>query len=148
MILDTFYLLFKADSKDLQKGAKEAIKTTEDVNRALKTTDDISNRLGSSFAGLIGHASGAITALLSVSAIMGGIEKATEYTHNIGLMSAQLGYNSEVLDAWGGAVEKAGGSAYYFQYTVQTMDIALKEMAKGGDAEAAKAFKKLGINIK
>lgn len=148
MILDTFYLLFQSNSKDLVVGAKDAEKATDNLENKLKETEGVSTKLAGSFSGLIGAASGAIGAILSVSAVISGIHAATEYSHAIGQVSDQLGYSTEVLDAWGGAVEKAGGSASYFYSTVKTMDNALKEMAKGGDAEAAKAFKKLGIHIK
>lgn len=148
MILDTFYVLFKSNSDDLKKGGEDAIKTTKKVEESLKSAENASDNLGKSFGGMIAKASGALTALISVGAIMGGIHAATEYAHSIGQMSHQLGYSAEVLDTWGAAVEQAGGSAYYFQYTVQSMDIALQEIAKTGEGEAAKAFKKLGINIK
>lgn len=148
MILDTFYLLFQSNSKDLVVGAKDAEKATDNLEKKLKETEGVSTKLAGSFSGLIGAASGAIGAILSVTAVISGIHAATEYAHTVGQMSDQLGYSTEVLDAWGSAVEQAGGSAYYFQYTVQTMDIALKEIAKGGDAEAGKAFRKLGIHIK
>lgn len=148
MILDTFFVLFKSNSDDLKKGGEEAVKTTDKVEKKLKEAESASEKLGKSFGGMIARASGALTALISVGAIMGGIHAATEFAHSIGQMSHQLGYSAEVLDTWGAAVEQAGGSAYYFQYTVQALDISLQEIAKTGEGEAAKAFKKLGISIK
>lgn len=151
MIFDTFFVLFEADNKNLKKNAKETEQIVEKTHKELVKTDEATKRLSHSIGEMVSHATGAIAAILSVSAIEQGIHAATEYAHAIGLMSDQLGYNSEALDAWSGVVEKASGYAgagYYFQYTVQNMDIALKDIAKTADGEAAKAFRKLGIHIK
>ena len=148
MILDTFYVLFKSNSDDLKKGGEEAVKTTDKVEKKLKEAETASTHLGSSFAGMIARASGAITALFSVGAVIGGIKAAAEYANTIGQLSAVLGYSSEALDSWGGAVTRAGGDAQTFYSTISSMDKSLKEIGKTGSGEAAQTFRKLGIRIK
>lgn len=148
VILDTFYTLFKADSTDLQKGAKEAVKTTDQVEKSLKSADKASDKLGVSFGRMINQAAYALTALFSVGAVISGIRAATEYTSYLSKMSEHLGYNVQAIEMWQGAVIKAGGDALKFQTTIQNLDISIRDIAKTGEGEAAKAFKKLGINIK
>lgn len=148
MILDTFYVLFKSNNDDLKKGGEEAVKTTDKLEKKLKETEKASEKLGTSFMGMIRSAAGPLTALLSVGAVIGAIKAANEYAYSIGQLSAHLGYSSEALDAWGGAVSKAGGDAQAFYSTVSSMDKSLKEAARTGTGESAQAFRRLGIRIK
>ena len=48
-ILDTFYLLFKSDTKELKKGAQEAEKVVTDLNSSLSKAGKMSDHLGGSF---------------------------------------------------------------------------------------------------
>jgi len=90
MILDTFFVLFKSNSDDLKKGGEEAVKTTGKVEKKLKEAESASDKLGKSFGGMIKQASGAITALFTVGAVIAGFKNAIEHIDTIGLMSRQL----------------------------------------------------------
>lgn len=148
MILDTFVTLFKADTQELKKGTREAEKTVDDLEKKLNSTDYAANKIGSTFKELISRAIGPVSAFLTLGSIIGGIRAAEQYSESVGRISKVLGYSEEAIDAWSGAVERAGGSASSFQSTIASVDATLQDISKKADSDAAKAFKNLGISVK
>jgi methyl-accepting chemotaxis protein len=120
-ILETFYILFKSDSKEVKKGAEEAKKSTEDLAKSLDKVNTGANRVGESFVGMGRSIAGAAAALLTVGAVIGNIKEAYKYTLGLDQTSKALNVNIETLDAWGRAVQKNGGTAQGFQSSIQSL---------------------------
>lgn len=120
-ILETFYILFKSDSKDVKKGADEAKKSTEDLSASLSKVNSGANRVGESFVGMGRSIAGAAAALLTVGAVVSNMKEAYKYTLGLEQTSQALNVNIETLDAWGRAVQKNGGTAQGFQSSIQNL---------------------------
>lgn len=131
-ILETFYLLFKADTSGLKTGLDESTKEAE------KTVD----KIGQKFGNLATKFAGFIASLASINAILSGIQKTVSYDINIGQQSRITGVSPEELDIWSNAVKQAGGTAEGFQNSLKslaahfhtTADVAVKALPQLADA--------------
>ena len=124
--LETVFVMFKADSNQLTKGYKEVNKKTDKLVSGLK---------------------GKLLSIFGAAALTAGIKSATDYADNLGKLSDALGENVGDIDAWGGAVEKAGGSAESFQQTTKSLSASLSDFATKGTSRASPFFKKLGVSM-
>lgn len=120
-ILETFYIMFKSDSKDVKKGAEDAKKSTEQLNQSLKTVNTSTDHVGAAFANMGRSVLNAAIALASVGAILGNIKGAYQYTLGLDQNSRALNVNIETLDAWGRAVQRNGGTAQGFQQSIKSL---------------------------
>lgn len=121
MILDTFYLLFKSNSTDLIKGNKEVEKSTKQLGESLKDTGNGAEKLGQQYVKIVESATQALTALISVRAIAGGIFKSANINSELQIQSQLIGQNIIDLKAYGNAVEAFGGTAEGFRSDIQRM---------------------------
>ena len=131
-IIETLYILIKADTKDVKKGTQEAKKSADNLNESLNKTSPAAAKVTSSFQGIAKSLAGIATAGLSVGAIVGSLKSAADYSLNVGNTARALGANVEDLDAWGSAVRRNGGSAEAFQSSFKQLTKQL-----GGNAQVA-----------
>ena len=120
-ILDTFYVLFKADTTDLKKGSSEAESILSKTQDKLKATSKQSDMLGASFLTAAKSAAGLLGGLLTIGTIVSGLKDAVSYVDEIGDASRRLNVDPTVLDAWGHAVQRTGGSAREFQSSLESL---------------------------
>jgi hypothetical protein len=99
-ILDTFYILFKADSKDAEKSFKG-------VNDSIVRMDQSLNKFARKWLSLYG--------------IFKGLTSAVGYAFELTQASQALNVNIGELDAWGGAVQKTGGTVEGFTKSLESM---------------------------
>lgn len=120
-ILDTFYLLFKADTSDLEKGSERAIKKTKELNKNLQDTESVSQKVGQRFSEMLKPLIGIAAGFASVNAVISGFKNTLAYDIDLGKTSRALGINIEQLDAWDNAVRLAGGTAEGFQSSIRSL---------------------------
>jgi len=98
-ILETLYILFKSNAKDVQKDMedteKKTKKTVESLNAFGKANEDVRQ----SFLGLAESFKSLIFAGIGVSAVLGGLKHATEYATEVAQASKNLQVNAADLDA-------------------------------------------------
>ncbi len=123
-ILETFYILFKSDATDVQKGADQAKKSTNNLNDSLAATGDISKKVGSSFVSMGESLAGLVTGFLTVGTVLESIKSAFTQTFNTQQSASLMGVNIQQLDAWGNAVKRNGGSAEAFSSSVKNLATA------------------------
>lgn len=139
-VLETFYLLFKSDTTDLDKGV-------ERVTKSIKTLGSDLVRAGAAY--------------IAVRKVLSEVGSAMSYGIQIGQASQALQVNASALDMWGNAVKKTGGTVEGFQssilslaeHTGTTVPVALKLLPKLADAfhrmgqmQALKYGKMLGLD--
>lgn len=146
-VLETFIVLFKGDTTDLKKGSKDAKKTTDDLQKSIKDTDTVAGKLGGSFTNMIRQATGALTAIVGVATVIGGLKYATHFADQLGELSDALSVDVEALSSWGDAVKMSGGTAEGFYETVKSMTASLADFATKGTSRAAPFFVELGIKM-
>lgn len=119
-ILETFYILFKADTANLKKGVGEV--------------DKLAQQASASFFNLSHSIALAAGAIVSAASLFNTITS----VHELGNVARELNVNVESLDAWGQAVQRTGGSAQQFQSTLRSLathlnttpDVALRALPK------------------
>lgn len=124
-ILETFYILFKSDSKDVKKGAKDAEKAAKELNKTLEQTDAKSEKVGQSFLNMSNSALKAFASIASVGGVFASLRNTIQGVNELGQVSRLLNVNAEDLDAWGNAVQRTGGNAKQFQSTLSSLSKTL-----------------------
>jgi hypothetical protein len=146
-VLESFLILFSSNADDLKKGTEQAKKSVNELNSALDASNFLSEKAADGFNNLIKKASGYLTALVSVGAVIAGVKSATNLATQLGALSSALNVNVEELSAWSDAVKKSGGSAESFQQSATALTTALAEFATKGKSRVAPFFQQLGIRM-
>lgn len=120
-IIDTLYLLFKADTRDLKKGSQEAERITKNTQDNLKNVGRESEKLGASFLGFVRSASNFLTAIGAGYYILDNLKQSLNYGADLSRTSRLLNVNVTELQAWGNAVELAGGDAKAFEGSIKSL---------------------------
>ena len=124
-ILETFYILFKGDSTDVKKSAKESEKAVKDLETTVKSSfqkvDHSTRQVNQSFYELAKAATTFIAASVSAYTVFHRVIEASNYAGELGNISKALGVNVGTLDAWGQAVQRTGGSAAGFQNSLRNL---------------------------
>lgn len=146
-LLDTFLILFESDASEVKKGAEEAEGAVDDLEDSLEGADDTATELGASFGEMAKQAGLALLALVSISAAREGLINTAASVDALGKFSNRLGVSVEDVDAWGGAVESAGGTAEGFRASIDSLNEKLVETAIKGTGELIPFFAQMGIAI-
>ena len=150
-ILETFYILFKGDSADVKKAAKESEHAVQNLSDALTGTfrkvDTATTRVNRSFYELAKAAAAFVGATTAAYTVFHKTLEASQYVGDLANISRALGVNAADLDAWGQAVQRTGGNAVSFQSSLRSLSqhfgvsagLAIKMLPQLADA-----FKRLG----
>ncbi len=147
-ILETFYILFEADAKSVKKGAQEAEKATDSLEKKIKSADLTALQLGKSFKSLIGVATTALAGVLSVGALVSGVAHAVANASEISKSANALKIEFDTLQAWSEAAKRAGGSGTVFRQSLINLNDKLTEFAKTGKGEIGPLLQQLGVHFR
>lgn len=86
--------------------------------------------------------------LLGVEHLVENFFEQAERSDELGKQAKQLGINIEMMDAWGQAVIRSGGTAEGFNGSLAGLSANLERIATTGHSRALPFFKKLGIEVK
>lgn len=146
-LLESFLILFESDSSDVKSGAEEAEKSVDDLEESIDSSNQQASELGASLGDLAKTAATAFAALFAVNAIQSGIINTAASADELLKFSELVGENVGEIDAWGGAVVRAGGTADGFRSSLRSLNEKLVEVAVRGDGEVLPFFNQLGIAI-
>jgi phage-related protein len=127
-ILETFIIKITSDASEAKKGNLEAEKSNSQLEQSIKKIDSSSRQASSSVSKLGVSLKGAFLRYAGLTAIAYGIKTAADYSDKLGKTAKALNINVEELDAWGKAVESAGGKAEDFQRTLQGTKVKLGDL--------------------
>lgn len=99
-VLDTFYILFKADTKDAEKGFDR-------INLGTNRIDSSLNRIARRW--------------VSLYATITGLGRAIQHSFDLSQTAKSLDINVASLDMWGNAVEKTGGTVDSFGKSLESL---------------------------
>lgn len=146
-VLETFLILFESNSADVKRGAAEAKKTTDDLEKTLGASDKAANKLSGSFMSMARGAALSLAGIVSVGAVLNGVFASARIADNLGDASAALGIAVEDISAFGDAAKKEGGSVEGFIGTVTNLSAALAEVGTTGKSRLTPFFNELGISL-
>lgn len=147
-LLDTFFVLFKADTKDLVKGTEEAKKKTEEVGEAAEKAGAKAQKSYGGIASTLGRlaaAYGLVAVARRAAAIAASEANAIEEMRKT---QVAIGVAIDDMDAFTRAVEANGGSIQGASASLVGLYRAAGLAAQKSTGEQAQAFKALGVSIK
>lgn len=148
MLLDTFLILFEADTGKLDAGLDRSEQKSDELVDTLKKADTQASKTGQAFAGFAVKALGALTAALSAgSVISSSLARAQEIT-GIANTADALGLAVEELDAFGRAAQAAGGDAQGARDSLTDMAETIGEALQDVESQRAKTFAGLGVSLR
>ena len=146
-ILETFYILFESNSKDVKKGAEEAETSTKDLDASLVAADATASALGDHLVEKFVEVAGAIAAAFTVERITGFITETADLNAELGITAKRLGISVEDLDAWGQATQRAGGTTEGFTQTLDFLNRGMADIATKGTSRLKPFFDELKIKV-
>lgn len=146
-VLDTLYFLFDSDASKVKKGADEAERSVDSLEKSLNSSSKKSDQLGNSLQNVVRQLGGAVLAYVSIGSVLNGFRNAIDFADKLDELSKGVNISTEDLSAWGDAVHIAGGTAEGFRETVKSVSASLSQFAVKGSSRAAPFFQELGIKM-
>lgn len=138
-LLESFLLSFKTD-------ADKASDDVEGLNKNLDDTGGAAKKAAQGVDVMVKSVAGLLAAYISLDAIRGKIFNQALAVDTVGKFSETLGFNAQMVDAWGASVERNGGSAEGFRATLAGLNDQLKNQAAFGTGDIAQTLSRVGIN--
>ena len=169
MLLDTFSILFQADTKALDKGLKDSDKSAEKLTDALRQTDksaaglgaevarlndelaqtdSVAAKAGTSVATVLKSMAGMAAGLFAMGAISGRFTETINELDTIGRTADSLNLPVEDVDAFGRSMIAMGGDAQGARDSLVDMAESIGEAVQDVESGRAKVYQKLGIALK
>lgn len=147
-VLETFYLLFQSDSKEVDEGAKKATESSDKLEKKLDKVDSQAKKAGTSFGSLAKQAAAFLLPIIGISAAKNAVLDFAASADAAGKLAYSLNMDVEALQAWQGAAVRAGGDANAFAGSVKSLNDKLLEMRLTGGGEAGMVLHHLGISAR
>lgn len=144
-ILETLLIVFEADVKDIPEKLKDVDEKSEDAAESISTVDDEAKSLKASFGKAAKAAAGFAVALIAVNAVKTAVIQTAQQADTLGKFSDRLNENVELVDAWGQAAVRAGGSAEGFRGSLESLNEKIVETAVKGTSDILPFLNQMGI---
>lgn len=146
-LLDTFVMVFQADTRQAQRNISQTDQSVEDLDKAVKEVGNSAGDTGSALKSMAAGALGALAASLSLGSILSSAFARADNIRAIEQTSDALGIAIEDVDAFGRAAEAMGGDAQGARDSLTDMAEAMGEALADKESGRAKSFQSLGIAI-
>lgn len=146
-LLDTFVMVFQADTRQAQRNIAQTDQSVEDLDKAVKEVGNSAGDTGSALKSMAAGALGALAASLSLGSILSSAFARADNIRAIEQTSDALGIAIEDVDAFGRAAEAMGGDAQGARDSLTDMAEAMGEALADKESGRAKSFQALGIAI-
>lgn len=144
-ILDTFYILFKTDAADVEKGAKKAKAVVDGLEDSIGGADKVTVLLGKKFNTLATQAVAAFAGIFSVNRALAKFHAATEQGAKLGVLSEFLDADAAEIVNWSRAVAGYGGDINAFQSSIRGFSAAINSSLVNAPNSVVIALSKLGV---
>jgi len=118
-IIDTFIMLFRADTSNVKKGVDESEKDLKRLEAEAKKADAEVSKIGKSFLSATSSLAGLVAGFVGAHAVISGFRESLSYTTDLSNASRELHVNVSALDAWGQAVKRVGGTSEGFRQSLK-----------------------------
>lgn len=143
-LLDTFRILFEADTSKMASGLNKAEQSTDDLVKSMKEADKQADATAKGIEKVVQKVVGWFAAQ---QAVMKVFERKDEILA-INNTAQALGMATEEVDAFGRAAERMGGDAQGARDSLTDMAESIGEAMADVESGRAKTFKALGISLK
>lgn len=145
-ILDTFFVLFKSNTEELDKGLNESEKKTNTLLDKFKSLDKTSTETGKNLHKVLTEAAGLLGIGVSIGALIHGVKETAAAYDDLAKLAARFRATAEAVDEFRDAAgllgideEKSAGALKGLESAIQDTFLGL--------GRAKKVFEELGIQI-
>lgn len=146
-ILEKFLILFESDADDASKDVKKLDKSLDKTEKSAKGATKASGNASKQFASMGVKALGAVGGVVAIASAISGLIATAGRIDNLVKFSDSIGENAADVDAWGGAVVRAGGTADGFQGSIKSLNEKMVDASVKGFNEITPFFNQLGVSI-
>jgi hypothetical protein len=146
-ILDKFIILFSSDAAAAKKDIDALNTSLDGTEKSANKTTDATTETNKQFLGLGKYAWGAIGGIAALTSSFAGLFVTMDRMRTLEGLSTILEEDIELLDAWGGATYRMGGSAEQFKGTIMGLQSKLTDASIRGYNDIIPYFHQLGISI-
>ena len=146
-VLDTFYILFKSDASEVEKGTKKAKESVDGLESGLAGADKTSISLGKKFNMLASQALGAFATIYSVTQLLSSARGVVEQSTELGVLSDVLGDSASEIVNWGRVIEGVGGTAKAFEGSIRGLGAGMKDAILNTGNDTVKALQQVGVSL-
>jgi len=146
-VIDTFFIMFEADTKGIEKGLKDGQKEANKFTKHIKSTEKATNSVVDAIGGIVAELGAAVVAGLTISGVFKDVTAAANFGNKIGRFSRAIGDNTATVAAWGSAVQMAGGTAEGFNSSIAGLTNDFQNIALTGNSAALPFLARLGISV-
>lgn len=143
-LLDTFLILFEADTSKMNQGLNKAEQSTDDLVKSMKEAD----RQADATAKGIENIARKVVAWVAAQQAIQQVFKRQDEILAINNTAEALGMATEDVDAFGRAAERLGGDAQGARDSLTDMAESMGEAMADVESGRAKTFAALGISLK
>lgn len=126
----------------------EYARSTEAISKNVKKLEKDNLGLSTSFRSVAQSALAALTAMISIGAVVRSIFASANYADKLGEQAEALGISIETLESWSEAVKRAGGSPEGLIQSISSLNERLADLNVKGKGESKEFFDKLGVSIR
>lgn len=145
-VLETFFILFKTNADEVEKGAELAGETTDKLESSIKGADKSAVNMGKNFGKLATAAVAAFGSVFAVSKLMQGAVSQGAQARNLQILGGMLGESTEEIRAWGRAAVGSGVEIDSFHSSISGLNKSLNDALFGNPGDATNALKILGVS--
>jgi hypothetical protein len=146
-VLEKFLILFESDASDASKDVKKLDKSLDDTEKSATGATKAAGTTSKQFLTMGTKALGAVGGIVAITSAITGLISTAGRVDELGKFADLIGENIEDVDAWGGAVVRAGGTAEGFQGSIQSLNEKMVDASVKGFNEITPFFNQLGISI-
>lgn len=146
-VLETFLILFEADSSGADKDVKALDKNLDGLEKSATDTTDSVESMAGEFVAAGKSALGAVAGVAALVGMVANLRMKAQQLDELGKFSELVGESVGDIDAWSQAVIRSGGSSDSFQQSLKSLNEKLYDTAIKGTSEILPFFNQLGISI-
>ena len=128
-VLDTFYILFKSNAAEAEKGAKQATEAGKELEHGLGRMDAVAVQAGEHIIETFKEVGATLLGVFAAERLFEFTKEVVELNAQLGITAERLGIDVEELYAWQQATERAGGSADGFNSTLDYLNRGMADIA-------------------
>jgi Phage tail lysozyme len=131
-ILDTFVLMFEANTSGIKKGTDAGEASAKKLKKAVDDVDLSADKLAANFVNMAKNAASALAGVLALGAIKALVNDTVAHTAAVALQARAMGVSVETMSAYQAAVVSMGGTSDQARESLAKLRDGFVEMSRFG----------------
>jgi hypothetical protein len=147
-ILQTFYILFRTNTAQVQQGARQVQNTMQRLNTSLTTSQGRVDAVGNAFVNVVNGAGRSLAAILAVGKAIEVVNHTIQQTEQLRLGSMATGNTAQQIDNVTRATLRFGGTAEETMGVLKNLNAQILDTAFTGSGSLTPVLVRLGMNLR